>query len=130
MLQRLRISLFFLLALSVLSATARAGSHYFFCSMTGRTVTDACCVAHRDHDSTTPAIEETTRACCESHVVGNLPASILKNAARIAPPALAWTRSVFVDEPRSHFSNAHPTELRIRPPNIPDTRSRTMVFLI
>jgi hypothetical protein len=131
MLQRLRISLFFLLALSMLSATARAGSRYFFCSTMGEARTDACCTHRADQSSTSPAVEKTTHACCESHVVAKLPPSTLESAVRVAPPVLASVSLFACDELRASMPAREPRrEFHAHPPNPPDARSRTMVFLI
>jgi hypothetical protein len=129
MLRRLRISLFFLLALTVLSGTVRAGNRYFFCTMMGVRA-DACCVRRADHAPDRPTIDQRKHACCESRVVEALPASTLENTAHVSPPSLASTDR-FCDvngaPTRSESSLLPPS---VHPPDLPHLRQRSMVFLI
>ena len=127
--RQLRLAIFVALALTVFSATARAGTSYFVCSMTGEQRAEPCC-EHRA--SPVPAVDKATCPCCESKLVHALPDFTLGVVPRIVTPLLIATRAITIElVRRAHvsFPVTRCAPSRAGPPLSPD-RAQTRVFLI
>jgi hypothetical protein len=91
-------------ALVTLLAVLRAGSSYVYCPSMQRVTDGPCCAddRHVEHDEATAA-ELRSRDCCESHVLGKLPAvgSTASAPHLLAAPVLAVLPAATVVDHRS-----------------------------
>jgi len=74
-----RLAILALLAISVFSASARAGSRYFFCNMMQESRTEPCC--RRTPAPTSQA--DADCACCRAHRVPGLPSGLSARLVRV-----------------------------------------------
>jgi hypothetical protein len=122
-----RLALAALLAISLFSANARAGSLYFFCSAMGEVRSERCCAPAPRTASTERELLDCP--CCQAHRVDRLPNG---TSTRLSTPDVtspgAHAPAVLLEplSPRlaaSVWTRRPPTG----PPRVTDT-SRLMVF--